>query len=138
MQFIDKLTNNFAVRFSNFSLGKYLLLFIENPFLVSDRATFSVKAKDVCKWRDTAKVQLELIEFQENIVVKESMCNCTPKKFWSEKVSPNNFPVLSKWTVYIPTMFGSTYCCESAFSNINLIKNKFRSCTDESTPTPQS
>ena len=63
MQFIDKLINNFTVRFSDFSLGKYLLLFIENPFLVTDIATFSAEAKDICKWIDAAKVKLELIEF---------------------------------------------------------------------------
>ena len=128
MQVIDKLTNNFAVRFSDFSLGKYLLLFIENPFLVTDIATFSVEAKDVCNWIDTAKVQLELIEFQKNTVVKESFCNCTPEKFWSEKVSPNNFSILSKLAIHILTMFGSTYCCDSAFSNMNFINNKFPSC----------
>ena len=63
MQFIGKLTNDFAIRFSDFSLGKYLLLFVENPSLVRDIATFSVEAKDICKWINTAKAQLELIEF---------------------------------------------------------------------------
>ena len=80
MQFIDKLTNNFAVRFNFFSLGKYSLLLIKNPFSVTDIATFSAEAKGISKRIDTAKVQLELIEFQENIVVKESFCNCTPEK----------------------------------------------------------
>ena len=132
VQFIDKLINNFIVRFSDFSLGKYLLLFIENPFLVTDIATFSAEPKDICKWIDAAKVQLELIEFQDNVVMKESFCNCTPEKFCSEKVSSKNFPILTKLAVHILIMFGSTYCCESAFSNINFIKNKFRSCmTDQ-------
>ena len=132
VQFIDKLINNFTVRFSDFSLGKYLLLFIKNPFLVTDIATFSAEAKDICKWIDAAKVQLELIEFQENVVMKESFCNCTPEKFWLEKVSSNNFLILTKLAVHILTMFGSTYCCESAFSNMNFIRNKFRSCmTDQ-------
>ena len=55
-QFIDKLMNNFAVCFSDFYMGKYLLLFIENPFLVTNIAKFLVKAKDFCKWIDAAKV----------------------------------------------------------------------------------
>ena len=55
VQFIDELTNNFAERFNYFSLGKYLLLFIENPFLVTDITTFSAEAKDISKWIDTAK-----------------------------------------------------------------------------------
>ena len=94
-----------------------LLLFIDNPFLVTDIATFSAEAKDICKWIDAAKVQLELMEFQENVVMKESFCNCTPEKFWLEKVSSNNLTILIKLAVHILTMFGSTYCCESAFSN---------------------
>ena len=128
VQLIDKLRNSFAVRFSDFSLGKYLLLFIENPFLVTNIATFSVEAKDIWKSIDIAKVQLELIEFQENLVVKESFCNYTPEKFWSEKVSPNNIPILAKLVAHILTMFKSTYCWCSAFSNMNFVKKKFCSC----------
>ena len=68
----DKQSKPKTVRFSDFSLKKYLLLFIENPLLVTDIATFSVEVKDICKWIDAAKVQLELIESQKNIVLKES------------------------------------------------------------------
>ena len=50
--------------------GKELLLFIENPFLGVDTTEFSVKANDIFKWVDAAKVQLELIEIQQNVVVK--------------------------------------------------------------------
>ena len=49
VQFIDKLINNCTVRFSDFSPGKYLLLFIENPFLVTDIAIFSAETKDICE-----------------------------------------------------------------------------------------
>ena len=74
------------------------------------------------------KFNWSLIEFQESIVMKESFCNCTPEKFWSEKVSSNNSPILTKLAIHILTMFGSTYCCESVFSNMNFMKNKFHSC----------
>ena len=121
VQLVDKLTDNFALRFSDFSLGKYLLLFIENPFLVTNIATFSIKAKDIGKWIDAAKVQLELFEFQKNVALKESFCDCTFEQFWSEKVFPNNFPILRKLAVHILALFGSTYCCESAFSKMNSV-----------------
>ena len=49
--------------FLDFSIEKELLLFIENPFLVVDSTEFLVKAKDIFKWVDAAKIQLELIEF---------------------------------------------------------------------------
>ncbi|XP_068241143.1 general transcription factor II-I repeat domain-containing protein 2A-like [Palaemon carinicauda] len=128
VQFIEKLINNFKVRFDDFVLGKQLLLFIQNPFLVTDITEFSVEANLTWKWVDDAKIQLELIDFQENVALKQVFCDCTPETFWSKEGSPANFPTLHRLVVQILTMFGSTYCCESAFSTMNLVKNKFRSC----------
>ena len=104
------------------------MLFIENPFLATNITAFSAEAKETCKWVDSAKIQLELIEFQENVAVKELFCYCTPEMFWSKEGFLSNFPVLRQLAVQILTMFGSTYCCESAFSTMNFIKNKFRIC----------
>ena len=70
------------MRFGDISLGKQLLLFIENPFLVTNITEFSAEAKETGKWVDSAKIQLELIEFQENVAVKELFCDCTPEMFW--------------------------------------------------------
>ena len=95
VQFIDKLINNFTVRFSDFSLEKYLWLFIENPFLVTDIATFSAEAKDICKWIDAAKVQL--IEFQENVVMKESFCNLQLRSFGRRKFLQTIFLFILNW-----------------------------------------
>ena len=73
VQFIQKLIENFSARFDDFLIGKELLLFIENPFLVVDTTEFSVKAKDMFESVDAAKIQLELIEFQESVVVKKTI-----------------------------------------------------------------
>ncbi|XP_068229496.1 general transcription factor II-I repeat domain-containing protein 2-like [Palaemon carinicauda] len=115
-QFIEKLINNFKVRFDDFVLGKQLLLFIQNPFLVTDITELSVEANLTWKWVDAAKIQLELIDFQENVALKQVFCDCTPETFWSKEGSPANFPTLHRLAVQILTMFGSSYCCESAFS----------------------
>ena len=130
--FIKKLIDNFAVRFGDFSLGQQLLLFIENPFLITNIVNFSAEAKETFKWADVAKIQLELIEFQENVAMKEIFGDCTPETFWSKDKLFGNFPLLHQLAVQILTVFGSTYCCESAFLTINFIKNKFRtSMTNE-------
>ena len=63
IQFIQKLIENFSARFDDFPIRKELPLFIENSFLVVDTTEFSVKAKDIFKWVDVAKIQLKLIEF---------------------------------------------------------------------------
>ena len=108
---------NFSTRFDDFPIGKKLLSFIKNPFLVVGTTEFSVKAKDIFKWVDAAKTQLELIEFQENVVVKKLFCDCKLENFWSKEGFSTALQIL--------TMFGSTYCCESAFSDMNYIKNEF-------------
>ncbi|XP_068235579.1 SCAN domain-containing protein 3-like [Palaemon carinicauda] len=128
VQFIEKLINNFKVCFDDFVLGKQLLLFIQNPFLVIDITEFSVEPNLTWKWVDAARILLELIDFQENVALKQVFCDCTPETFWSKEGSPPNFPTLHRLAVQIITMFGSTYCCKSAFSTMNLVKNKFRSC----------
>ena len=94
---------------------------MENPFLVVYTTEFSVKAKDMFKWVDAAKIQLELIEFQESVVVKKLFCDCKSDNFWSKKGFSTNYPIC-KLALQILTMFGFTYCCESGFSDMNYIK----------------
>ena len=126
-KFIEKLINNFKSRFDDFVLGKQLLLFIQSPLLVKDITEFSVEAKRTFQWIDASKIQLELIDLQENVLLKEVLSDCTPETFWSKDSSSANFPSLHKLAVQLLTMFGCTYCCESVFSVMNFVKNKFRS-----------
>ena len=107
---IEKLIDNFAVRFGDFSLGQQLLLFIENSFLVTNIVNFSAEAKKTFKWVDVAKIQLELIEFQENVAMKEIFGDCMLETFWSKEELFGNFPFLHQLAVQILTLFGSTYC----------------------------
>ena len=125
--FIEKLIDNFKECFDDFVLREQLLLFIQNPFNLTNIAEFSMEAKLTFKWMDAAKIQLEMIDFQENVLLKQAFCDCTPETFWAKRVSNVNFPALFQLAVHILTMFGSTYCCESAFSTMNFVKNKFRS-----------
>ena len=125
--FIEKLIDNFKERFDDFVLREQLLLFIQNPFNLTNIAEFSMEAKLTFKWMDAAKIQLEMIDFQENVLSKQAFCDCKPETFWAKRVSNVNFPALFQLAVHILTMFGSTYCCESAFSTMNFVKNKFRS-----------
>ena len=91
-----------------------------------------MEAKLTFKWMDVAKIQLKIIDFQENVSWKPEFCDCTPETFWASRVSNVNFSALFQLAVDILTMFGSTNCCESAFSTINFVKNKFRiSMTNE-------
>ena len=109
LQFIEKLICNFKLRFDDLHLGKQLLLFIQNPFLVTDIVCFSNEAKNNFKWIDEAKIQLELADFQENIMLKELLSECTSEAFWSKEEFFVDFTFLHKLAIHILTMFGSTY-----------------------------
>ncbi len=124
-EFLDKLIKNFQTRFEDFHLGKQVLLCIENPFLVKNIAEFSTEATKVFPWASAASLQTELIELQENLALQES--HCDPVTFWTKMVTAAGVPLLQKMAIQILTMFPSTYCCESAFSTMNMVKNAYRS-----------
>ncbi len=50
-------------------------------------------------------------------------------KIWSKC---SDFPLLQNLAKRILVLFGSTYICEAAFSNMKFLKNKFRSCLTDS------
>jgi len=83
-----------------------------------------------------AYLQMETIEFQSDEVLKNLYNEKYSKteidstyydEFWLKYVSEKKYPTLKLLIVKMCTMFGSTYVCESAFSKMNYIKNKFRS-----------
>ena len=45
--------------------------------------------------------------------------------FW-KSLNSKKYPTLKKEILSLYSMFGSTYICESAFSNLKLIKHKHR------------
>ncbi|KAG2458092.1 SCND3 protein, partial [Polypterus senegalus] len=123
-EFLDKLIKNFQTCFEDFPLGKQVLLCIENPFLVKNIAEFSNEATKVFQWASAASLQTELIELQENLALQESHCDLVT--FWTKMVTAAGVPLLQKMALQILTMFPSTYCCESAFSTMNMVKNTYR------------
>ncbi|ROL45286.1 SCAN domain-containing protein 3 [Anabarilius grahami] len=86
---------------------------------------FSTEATKVFPWASAASLQTELIELQENLALQES--HCDPVTFWTKMVTAAGVPLLQKMAIQILTMFPSTYCCESAFSTMNMEKNAYRS-----------
>ncbi|MGH0138696.1 UNVERIFIED_CONTAM: hypothetical protein FKN15_072500 [Acipenser sinensis] len=103
--------DNFKARFDDFTLGRQLLLFIQNPFLVTNVTEFSEEAKQTFRWVNVASLQIELIELQENVALKVQVDDCDPVTFWGKMVPAAGFPVLNNMALHILTMSGSTYCC---------------------------
>lgn len=127
VDFINKLIGNFSNRFNSFCLGQQLLLLIQNPFLIREVRGFSKEATQTFKWAHAGSLQLELIDLQGNAALREHFETTDPATFWLQTVSESVFPGLTKVALHTLTMFGSTYSCVSAFSTMNIIKNKYRS-----------
>ncbi|CAM4570071.1 unnamed protein product [Leuciscus chuanchicus] len=127
VDFVDKLIVNFSKRFDSFSLGQQLTLFIQNPFLITDVREFSKEVTLLFKWENAGPLQMQLVDLQADVALKEHFGKTDPATFWLQMVSETAFPGLRKVALYIFTMFGSTYNCEAAFSTMNIIKSKYRS-----------
>ena len=115
MEFLEKLIANFKTRFDDFILGKQVLLFIDNPFLVRNVREFSAEAHTVFPWATPATLQNELIDLQEDIALKEAQCDAIT--FWTKMVTAAKYPLLHKVAVNVLTMFGSTYRCVCILHN---------------------
>ncbi|KAL2095558.1 hypothetical protein ACEWY4_007706 [Coilia grayii] len=130
--FIDSLRNNFATRFSDFSIPTEVLQFVKDPFSVDVETDFGLKAKEVLSTLDEGSLQLELIDIQSTDELRQSFQQAGFEKFWTHAVSRDKFPHSRNLAPFLLTMFGSTYTCESSFSHMNAIKTHNRiSLTDQ-------
>ena len=120
--FVDKLIVNFSKRFDSFSFGQQLTMFIQNPFLITDVRGFSKEVTQHFKWANAGPLQMQLVDLQADVALKEQFGRTDPATFWLQMVTEKAFQGLRKVALYILTMFGSTYSCEAAFSTVNIIK----------------
>ncbi|KAJ8375300.1 hypothetical protein SKAU_G00058800 [Synaphobranchus kaupii] len=127
VDFVDKLIVNFSKRFDSFSLGQQLTLLIKNPFLIMDVRGFSKEVTQCFKWANAGPLQMQLVDLQADVALKEHFGGTDLATFWLQMVPETVFPGLRKVAMYILTMFGSTSTCEAAFSTMNIIKTKYRS-----------
>ncbi|CAG5116250.1 unnamed protein product [Candidula unifasciata] len=114
---LKKLQDNFNNRFEDFSIPNNVMLFVRDPFKIPPAGDFSSNAKKLLPSVDEGSLQLELVDIQKSGTVK----------VWSETIQQEQFPNARKVTVFILTMFGSTFNCESSFSHMNIIKTNSRS-----------
>ena len=73
-------------------LSCQVLLFIQNPFLVKNGTTLSQEAKITLKWVDMASRQMELVDLQATVVLKEQSGVSDAASFWLQTVPEESFP----------------------------------------------
>ena len=69
-------------------------------------------------------LQMELIDQQANVALREHFGLTDPAAFWLQTAETVGLTTVVRHTL---TMFGSTCTCESAFSIMNVIKTKYGS-----------
>ena len=83
---------------------------------------FANKLRAVFTDIDVAAVASEVVEIKEDLTL--TVDRSDQPAFWQSMV---RYPQMKDIAVRILSMFGSTYVCESGFSRMNFIKNKYRS-----------
>lgn len=128
---IDGLATEFERRFTECRAVKDLFSLVLNPFSCHPDALTHNQV--VCESEITA-AQLELLELQSDAYLTTlrnelcTVCSYDEKYVWLWKMIgvTQRYPVLTKISKRLNCMFGSTYRCEAAFSQMKLIKSKYR------------
>lgn len=109
---LAKLYNEFEKRFEDFKQLETDINTFSTPFMVN--------AEEV-----EPKYQIELIELQNNIELKQMFLN-VPKLEFYKKLNKELFPNLILHAQKMIAIFGSSYVCEQVFSTMKLRKSSVR------------
>lgn len=119
---LDKLTTEFNRRFGELDVMEDIAAFISNPFLSIDIEQVAAKFQKV--FTLPSGVDMEMVDLQNDIELK---ARSRDSDFWG-LVSREKFLLLTACALRVSAYFGSTYLFEMAFSQMKIIKSKYRSC----------
>lgn len=125
---LRKILNEFERRFSDIKKLEKILSFMSYPFTCQNVQEIVL---DISKTFDKElnKVEDEILKIISDINIKARAGDCN--QFWSF-LSAEKYPLLKQVALHITAFFGSTYLCESAFSQMKIIKSRYRTrLTDE-------
>ena len=97
---------------------------VRNPFIVEADGLWVTQAKNIYADRSAPKLQTKLIDLQSDDELKLLHGRKTSADFWLSVAQ--DCMELKTLSLKVVGMFGSTYICESSFSNMNFNKNKYR------------
>lgn len=125
-EFLEGLIQNSHIHREDLSMGKQLLLYTENPFLVKNVTKYSMEAQRISHRVNALSLQTELIELQENSSLQDACCD--PVTFWTKKVSAEDACCLQKTNLHTLTAFCPNLpLCVSVFSTMSTVKNSYYS-----------
>lgn len=99
---------NFQSRFKDFLSLEWIINIFNNPL--------------TCSLENLPhNIEEELTLMRQDLFISTEM----GINFW-KNVCPKKYPIVTDLILNLFSMFGTTYICESAFSSMSQIKNKFR------------
>lgn len=132
IKFMTSLKTELERRFADLKKIKNIVLLLNSSFTLQPNGEWVNEVIRVFRC-DKATIEMEIIEFQTDDVLislyNENYANNESNyaEFWLKYVSEKKNLTLKLLVLKMCTMFGSMYVCESSFSKMNYIKNKFRS-----------
>ena len=116
---LQDLLEDFQARFEDLQELKPCFAFLENPFIVNVVAEGCPVPQPLATNRST--IELELTEMREDIALK-NFNQHHPALDFRRMVPESKYPELEKTSARLISIFSTTYCCESLFSIMKLIK----------------
>lgn len=120
-QVINRLGQEFENRFCDFDQLEPCVSFISNPFMQVDTTCIAEKLSATFNL-DVGQVEIEIVTLHNDLHLK---ANQDASNFWC-LADTEKYSGVCTAAMKVASMFGSTYLCESAFSDMNFIKNKHR------------
>lgn len=118
---LSRLGQEFEDRFNDFDQLEPCVAFIANPFKEVDVSDISERMAELFSV-DLLEMEMEIIALQNDVLLHAQQHS---EHFWT-LVDTENYKNINKVALKISALFGSTYLCESGFSDMNGIKSKFR------------
>ena len=126
---LETLGSEFGNRFSQFSLLEPVIMFVNNPFASVDVCELGGRVCEIFENCNPEELEMEILNLQTDLSLKSSYPTCG--NFWT-LVDSKRYPIVRNVALKMYSCFGSTYLCEAAFSTMNIIKNKYRTCLTDS------
>ncbi|CAI5664988.1 unnamed protein product [Oreochromis niloticus] len=120
-QVINRLGQEFENRFCDLDQLEPCVSFVSNPFMNVDTTCIAEQLSSMFSL-DAGQVEIEIVTLQNDVHLKAYQ---GAPNFWC-LVDTEKYSGVCTAAMKVASLFGSTYLCESAFSDMNFIKNKHR------------
>ncbi|XP_023213971.1 general transcription factor II-I repeat domain-containing protein 2A-like [Centruroides sculpturatus] len=122
VNYLKKMKDEFDRIFQDLKKIEPIVMFVSNPFMDINVSDFADRVEDLLHI-DNSIFEMEVITLQSDLHLK---AKGNDFEFW-KLVDQKKYPLLVEIALKVKAFFGSTHFCESALTEIKLIKSKCHS-----------